>query len=518
MELDTSIRRRRALVRVGVATAASLALVLTGCTPGGSSTGGGDDAVLTIGAYDGSINDSLDPLRMERSFQILAASTIYESLVDVNEQLQLVPRLAESFETTDEGSTWTFVLRPDVTFHDGSPLTADDVVASIGRALDPDEGSGNSLAGQLAAILTPDGITAVDDGTVEFALETPYVFFPNAMATRFARIYPAGTTDWDAPIGTGPFVFESFTPGEEFVAARYDDYWGGAAAVGQVEIVNYADEATRLSAFIDGDLDVMFDMSSTAAADIAGDDGFGLLEQLNAKWIPLGIDSTVAPFDNPDLILAIKSAIDRQAVIDTALGGFGTIGYDTPIPAEDANFGGLPEPEFNLDTAREHLADAGYPDGVTLPTLTVLDIPQAISVALVLQQQLAEVGITFEIERESSATFWDNSWLIKPFFSNDYLRRTPDEILKLVSVSDGPWNISKRVDPEVDAAVAAAAATTDPAEQKEQYTIAQELLAARDTVIVPAHVSRLSGVVAGLDGIETNPVYFLDLRGAGFTE
>jgi peptide/nickel transport system substrate-binding protein len=263
---------------------------------------------------------------------------------------------------------------------------------------------------------------------------------------------------------------------------------------------------------------VMFDMSSTAAADIAGDDGFGLLEQLNAKWIPLGIDSTVAPFDNPDLILAIKSAIDRQAVIDTALGGFGTIGYDTPIPAEDANFGGLPEPEFNLDTAREHLADAGYPDGVTLPTLTVLDIPQAISVALVLQQQLAEVGITFEIERESSATFWDNSWLIKPFFSNDYLRRTPDEILKLVSVSDGAWNISKRVDPEVDAAVAAAAATTDPAEQKEQYTIAQELLAARDTVIVPAHVSRLSGVVAGLDGIETNPVYFLDLRGAGFTE
>ncbi|MFH8739246.1 ABC transporter substrate-binding protein [Streptomyces sp. NPDC017964] len=118
-------------------------------------------------------------------------------------------------------------------------------------------GTGSSVAGQLKGNLRSQGMYAVDDRTVRFALDKKYVYFPNAMATQFVRIYRAGTKDFAKPVGTGPFVFESFAPGQSFAATRFDKYWGDAPKVERVDVINYAEDSTRLSALINGDIDVL---------------------------------------------------------------------------------------------------------------------------------------------------------------------------------------------------------------------------------------------------------------------
>jgi len=509
MTAGTGWSRRRVLRLAG---AGAVAVGLGGCGGDGDSPAGQAGGTLRILANDGSTNDSLDPLRLERSFQILAAPLIYESLVDLDEQLLPRPRLAESFETADGGKTWTFRLRDGVTFHDGSALTPADVVASISRALDPDAGSGNSLAGQLAKILLPAGIKAVDDRTVRFSLEQAYVFFPNAMATRFARVYKAGTTDFANPVGTGPFTFVSLTPGREFVAERNPSFWRNQVTLDRVVISNVAEDASRVSSLLAGDADLVFEISLAAAPDIENTDGYAILEQANARWLAIGLDGTVAPFDKPDVVKAIKLALDRQQIIDNALGGYGTIGYDTPVAAQDKWFANLPQPKRDVAAARQLLAGAGYPGGLDLPAVVGLsDEPATMAFLQVAQQQLKEAGIRFEIKPESGATYWDNSWLKVASYSNTYLRRHPDEIMKLVFLSGGSWHQSKLKDPEIDQAINAAGQTTDLDQQVAAYSQAQRLIAERDTTVVPAHFPRLSGVSAKVKGVKTNPVSFLEV-------
>ncbi|MFH8739236.1 ABC transporter substrate-binding protein [Streptomyces sp. NPDC017964] len=504
--------RRRRFLGLAAATAV-VGLGTVGCTPStGSSKAGGR---LKIATSDASPNDTLDPLRLERTTQILAACMIYESLTDLDKNMKPVGRLAESFETPDGGVTWDFKLHSSVTFHDGKPLTPDDVIFSISRALDPNEGSGNSLATQLKGILRPQGIRAVDGKTVRFVLEKTYVPFPSAMATRFARIYRAGTKDFARPMGTGPFVFESFKPGQSFAATRYDKYWGGAPKLDGVEAVNYANESTRLSAFMDSDVDLMFNLEAASAPDILAAKGHTLLQEKNAQWIPLALDTTVKPFNDPNLVRAIKLAVDRDQVIKVGLGGYGSLGYDNPIASNDFFSARLPQPTHDPDAARKLLARAGYGNGLKLPTLTCLDFGPVTSMALVLQQQLQAVGIRFDITRESAATFWTDSWLKKPFYSNTYTRRVPDEILELCFTSNGGWNMSRRKDRDIDAAIKSAAKTTDVAKQKQQYAIAQRLIAQRDSTIVSAHQHRLSALAAKVSGVDTNPVHYFDLRKAG---
>jgi peptide/nickel transport system substrate-binding protein len=352
----------------------------------------------------------------------------------------------------------------------------------------------------------------VDARTVRFALEQAYVYFPTAMATRFARIYKANTSDFTKPVGTGPFRFGSLTAGREFVAARNPDYWRNKVTLDRVVISNVAEDTSRVSSLLAGDADLVFEISLAAAQDIKQAAGYTILEQANARWLSLAFDSTVAPFDKPAVIEAVKLALDRQQIIDNALGGYGTIGYDTPIAAADRWFAKLPTPKRDVAAAKQLLATAGFPNGLDLPPVIGLsDEPATMAFLQVAQQQLKEAGIRFQITPESGATYWDNSWLKKPVYSNTYLRRPPDEIMKLVFLSGGQWHQSKRADAEIDRSINAAGQTTDLNQQIAQYATAQRLIAERDTTVVPAHFPRLSGMSDQVQNVRTNPVYFLEV-------
>lgn len=382
---------------------------------------------------------------------------------------------------------------------------------SITRAIDPKSGDANSLQSQLSGFLVPSGIKVLDKYTIQFELLKPYVFFPSAMGTRFARIYKTGTADFTRPIGTGPFRFKSFTPGKQWAGSKNPDYWRNAVTLDSLTVTNVADETSRISALLANEVDLIFEIGLASAPDVTSSSSHTLLQQKAAQWPALGIDAKQPPFNHPDLIRAIKLGLDRDQIISNAYGGYARVGYDNPISDADPYFGGLAKPAHDPAAARAALASAGYRNGITLPVLMALDDPNVTNLAVVLKNQLQDIGIKLDIKRDPAATYWDNTWLKRPFYSNTYLRRHPDEILKLTALSSGAWNMSKWHNPRVDAAIEAAGSTTDFAEQKKQYSIAQRLIADSDTMVVPVHLSRLSGITKKLRGVKTNFVTFLEV-------
>ena len=231
---------RRTLVKGAGAAAGSLALGAPGwrLAAAAQEASGG---VLRIAFSDANTKDSVNPAISQDNFFIVPPqSTMYESLVKLDNNFQATPHLAEDWEASDDAKTWLFRLKRGIEFHDGSTMTAKDVVYSLRASMDPQ--SGTTFYAQLKDLLKPENITEVDEYSVQFVLENPFVFFANPLGTRNARIFKDDMTPEvlaTTPNGTGPFRFESFVPGESFAATRFENYWQeGKPLLDRIEIKN----------------------------------------------------------------------------------------------------------------------------------------------------------------------------------------------------------------------------------------------------------------------------------------
>jgi peptide/nickel transport system substrate-binding protein len=474
---------------------------------------------LRVAFSDALTRDGLNPAQAQDNFFIVPPqSTMYESLVKLDNNFQPNPHLAESWEASDDAQTWVFTLRDGVEFHDGSVMNAEDVVYSLQMSMDPQ--SGTTLYAQLQDLLKPENITALDDKTVQFVLESPFVFFPNPLGTRNARIFKAGATAETlatSPNGTGPFRFEAFSPGESFSASKFENYWQeGKPYLDRIEIKNIPEAASKLEALLTGDVHLIDNIEYASSRVLQGE--FEAMPLSDGAWHGVICDVRVEPFSDPRVITAMKMALDRQQVVDIVYAGFATVAADSTIPLSDPYFPSdlLPR-ERDLEGAKALLAEAGYPDGLEIPhpLLTVFGFGTN-NLAAVLKEQWAEAGITISIQ-EAGPTFWDTVWMKEPFYIPDFNRRHPAEIFPLVSVTDaGQW-MTHWSDEEFDAAVASAAQSTDFAVQQEHYGRAIRLQSEHDGIILPAYAPRLHAKAANLQGVWPNFVSFFDFTDAYFS-
>lgn len=471
---------------------------------------------LRIAFSDANTKDGMNPaLAQDNFFIVPPQSTMYESLVKLDNGFQPNPHLAESWESSDDAQTWTFMLRPGVEFHDGSTMTAADVIYSLQMSMDPQ--SGTTLYAQLKDLLKPENITAVDDSTVQFVLERPFVFFPNPLGTRNARIFKEGMTAEDlatSPNGTGPFRFEAFVPGESFAATRFENYWqDGKPYLDRIEIKNIPESASKLEALLTGDVDLIDNIEYASSRVLEGE--YEALPLPDGAWHGVICDTRIDPFTDPRVIQAMKMALDRQQVVDLVYAGFASLAVDSTIPVSDPNFPADLTPRArDVEGAKALLAEAGYADGLEIPHAlqTVFGFGTN-NLAAVLKEQWAEAGITISIQ-EAGPTFWDTVWMKEPFYIPDYNRRHPSEVFPLISVTNaGQW-MTGWSNEEFDAAVVAAAQTTDFEEQKAQYGTAIRLQSANDGIILPAYAPRLHGKRANLQGVWPNFVSFFDFTEA----
>ena len=452
--------------------------------------------------------DTLDPAYRTSSTDGLFQGLVSEQIVRLDENLTPTPHLAERWEANADGTEWTFHLRDGITFHDGKPFVAADVVYTFQRLLDPDVESPG--AGGLPG-LEPDGITAPDDRTVVMRLTQPNVDWPEAITNSHTRIVPEGATNADLAaqsLGTGAYRIDEFIPGEiSTVFERNENYWQpDLPKVDFFEVITIPEVEAQLAAIRGGQIDIL---SRAPAAHL---DALDAEADIMVISNPVGSSSVaycqidVPPFDNNDLRLAIKYATNRPQHNDLVYGGRAYQMNDIPLPGL-IRFGLPGSREHNLAMAREHLSRAGYADGIDL-TLTLASMEDWIEWTQVWQQQLAEAGINVELNVTPADTYWGDQWLSAPFAMTGWNVRTVDHGLGLWYHSEAEWNETHWADEQFDADLAAARSTTDEAERTRLYHKMQQQIIDEGGHFVPNMFPLSSAVRVGVTGWQPRGVYY----------
>ena len=435
-------------------------------------------------------------------------ANLFEGLTRFAADGAIVPGLAESWEVSEDGTVWTFALREGVTFHDGSAMDADDVVFSLDRARAED-----STNAQKALFEGFASVEAVDAGTVRITLSAPNGNLPFNLAWGDAVIVAPETveTNATAPVGTGPFRFGEWVQGDRVELVANPDYWGEAPALTAATFKFISDPNAAFAAMMAGDVDAFpnFPAPETLAS-FAADPRFEVIVGSTEGETILAMNNAVL---DAELRRAITHAIDRQAIIDGAMFGYGTpIG--THFAPHNPDYVDLTdESAFNLEDAQAALEASGY-DG--RPLRLMLPPPAyARRGGEIVASQLRAVGIETEIQNLEWA-----QWLEQVFRGKDF-------DLTIVSHTEpADINIYARPDyyfgydnPEFQALIEELSVTSDPAMRATLNQRAQETIATDDVNAYLFQLAKTGVANARIEGLwENAPTQANDLTGVRWTE
>jgi peptide/nickel transport system substrate-binding protein len=400
-------------IRRGVIGALALvvALAAAACNPADTTNqGSGGDAAAKpqnfVIARTGDL-DLLDPYRATAFQTVQMLALVYDSLVKLDPQGNLQPGLAESWEVGDGGKAVTFKLRTGVTFHNGEQFTAEDVKASMDRLLDDETAAvAKSNLGEITGVETPDDHTAVIN------LEAPHAALLYALASvntamLDAKDIAAGTVP-QKPNGTGAFRWGTWTQNQKLTLTSNAGYWGGAPKLSQLEFRIIPDEASILSGMRAGsfNMGLISDPSIAKQAD-GSNANFTLLRQPAMSYHTLMLNGRRKPLDKLEVRQAIACAVDRKQVLDTANFGEGEVTGPITSPAFAASpTTGLPCNPPDVQAAKQLLAKAGHPDGLTLNTMVETgEYATSVNEGQNLQAQLAKVGIKLKLEQQPTSPY-----------------------------------------------------------------------------------------------------------------
>ncbi len=407
--------------------------------------------VAVVVWQDGAVSDGPDPLTSESEFSEGYLWLVYEPLFLRDADLNPVPYLAESWEINEDATVWTINIRKDVRFHDGTPLTAADAAATIRRILDPNLKGSTRAA--LAAVLDADGVQVKDEHTLVLNLKSPSRLVYMALSNFAAGITPEGfdPSSPDGVIGTGPFKHVSFKATESYEVERNDDYWQeGLPYLDGVRGVTIADTFARVNAVLSGPANLATEIVADQVPLVESSDAAELENAGIIGTMFMEANANLAPFDNPDVIAAIKLALDRERILDLVFQGRGSLAYDALVPQSSPFF---PEElagwTRDVAAAKEHLAKAGYPDGLDIELWSMGGNDLYADFSAVVAESLADAGIRVSIQQHPAETYWDQVWMVKPFFITTFSYQHPSVMLGW-STNDGPYNGAECYVPDFD--------------------------------------------------------------------
>ncbi|MBL8015703.1 MAG: ABC transporter substrate-binding protein, partial [Ignavibacteria bacterium] len=527
---------------------------LAGC---GKKSGGDNMVELKGGIKGGGVfvsNEtenirSLDPVGINDVVSHHVAHQIYDLLVDLDTNLQLIPMLAKSWEISPDGLTYTFHLRNDVVFHDnpcfpggkGRKMIAEDVRYSLNRVLDPRTGSLGfdfyknyvvgakefneevtkaTSEGREPKIKDAAGYIAVDDTTFQIKLTKPFAPFIYYTCLGFAYVIPKeavekyGKDFFQNPVGTGPFVFEKWTPDLEINMKKNPNYWDRDAAGNQIPYLDgvkfrfIKDLSQQLLEFKNGNLDDSYRIPNELFKTIVNEDKtltpeyskFIVQRKTSLSTQYYGFLITSKTFEDPKVRQAFNYAIDREKILKYVLQGSATdpaIHGMVPPVMPNYNAKKIKGYSFDLPKAKELMSQAGYPDGKGFPVVT-LNINEGggrnTQIAEAIQDMLKEIGVTVKLQLLQFAQHLDNidagrSDFYRLGWNADY--PDPETFLNLFYGKNVPAN-PKDVSPinsfryknaKFDELFEKAIATTDIAERNRLYEVAEQI-AVNDAVVL----------------------------------
>jgi peptide/nickel transport system substrate-binding protein/oligopeptide transport system substrate-binding protein len=447
---------------------------------------------------------TLDPARISDIYGLSVSQQIFDGLVEFDHTLTIVPALARYWKATRDGLTWTFSLRRGVKFHHGREVTADDVVYSLTRLLDPRlrsaaadlfinvHGAREFREGRAATV---SGITALDPATVRIVLDEPQAPLVFVLAVGYAKIVPRdrvsaqGDAFGTTPVGTGPFRFERWERGKEIVLAANPGYFGGAPRLARVVYRIFPGEPTAamFEEFRRGQLEdspVPMQDYPRVMASVRGT--HVKRPMFNVRF--LGLNTRVKPLGDARVRQALMSAIDRPAIVEEVTRGRFVVARGILPPGTLGYTPGLASHDYDPARARQLLAEAGYPEGRGLPTLTILAGVKLEREHQLVVQYLAAVGVRTEFKY---VTEWPQFTRLLaegqvPAFQYAWLADVPDPdnfLFKLFH-SKSPRNYTGYANPQLDALLLRARNEPDPQRRADLYRRAEQLVV-HEAVVIP---------------------------------
>jgi len=379
---------------------------LTGCSGGNAKTAANEKSIIRL-SIEGD-PEHLDESIVSYTTVWWTAAPVNDYLLEFDEKMNLQPSLLEEYNMTDELSL-SFKLRKGIKFHNGREVVAKDVKWSIERHLDPALGS--YLADSLTCI---DSIEIVDDYSGIIHLKEPYAPFLTKL-TKIA-IVPEECADTlkTAPVGCGPFKFVSWEHDQKIVYEKNSDYWKeGYPKCDGLEFRILPEYNSQHSALLSGEIDILLWADNSDVETLDADENIYIREQpiLDAYYVLYNCDAE--PLNDPKVRRAISLVIDREAIIKSAMDGKASPVY-APVPCSSYYYDESLKDERNVEEAKKLLAEAGYPDGFTIRLLGPATAIEGKIVDLV-QNELAEIGIVAQSEKQDVASFLDTMFTKKDF-------------------------------------------------------------------------------------------------------
>lgn len=506
--MSLTLISRRTAIKAGIGAAAAVQLGGLPARAAEPKRGG----FARIATNDGSQTDSLDPITWPGSFTGSAlGGALCNNLTEILPDRSVAGDLAESFEGSDKSRKWTFKLKPGLTFHNGKSLTADDVVAAMKHHM----GSNTKSPAKAVLALVTD-VKADDKATVVFTLSDSSPDLPYMLSDYHLPIMPAkadGTMDLSAPVGSGPFVMERWTPGMPAKMKRNPNYHkANRPYLDEVEFIPIPDVTARTNALLTGEVHFSNNLDIKTLALLQRNSGVRVQRVPSTRHFSFDMNTQIAPFNNPDVRLALKYAIDREEIVKKVLLGNGTIGNDNNV-ARSMKFWAETPPQYSYDAekSKEHLKRAGLTTLAVDLSVANAAFPGAVDAALLFKDQAARAGITINIVREPDDGYWSKVWRQKNFVGVDwYGRATVDWLYSTTLAKDAAWNDTKFEHARFNELLLQGRAESDEAKRAPIYAEMQKIVHDQGGLIIVAFADYINGVSNKLQFGEVGGIYPMD--------
>jgi peptide/nickel transport system substrate-binding protein len=508
---DTSITRRR-LLELGSAGLAAIggASVLAAC--GSSTSASGTQTVsgspkhggtLRMGISGGGATDTLDAQNGVTTADYARILSIFEPLWAWDLQANVTPVLVESSEYDAAKKAWTVRLRSGIEFHDGKPLTADDVLYSLRRVIKQ-----KSYGYFALSLVDAPSLAKVDQTTIRIPMQMAYPNFPEYYASLYYNlmIVPVGYNPKQA-IGTGPFKLQSFTPGQTSTLVRNPSYWQtGLPYIDTLIITDYADETSQLNALASNQVDGVNQLSAASLPRVPQSGARAVIADTGG-FTPITMRVDQSPFDDVRVRQAFRLTVNRSEMLNVVFGGHGLIGNDIASILDTEYDHSIPQRVQDIDQAKSLLKAAGR-EGVSVSLVTAPTFGGIVSEAEVFAQQASGAGIKVNVNQVTPAvqagpnylkwTFSQDYW-----YYNPYLPQIAQQTLPGAPYNETHWN-----DPHYGALYRQAFATTDASLRTELLHELQMIDYTSGGLIIPYFYPIIDAVANKVQGVAPGKVGF----------
>lgn len=473
---------RRSILASGAALT-GLAATGLGLKPARAQTRGGH---FRVAKGHGQTSDSLNPGSWENGFMLSLSYGIHGYLTGFARDGSVEPQVAESWEASPDAAVWSFKIRSGVTFHDGAPVTAENVVASINFHRGEDS---TSAAKPLLDAITD---ISIDGDMVVFTLESGNADFPATFTDYHLTIMPLGDDrgiEWASGNGCGPYKLVSFEPGVSASFEKNENDWDASnrGFFDSVELLSVVDVNARTTALVSGDVHCADKLDLKTIAMVERAPTINVHSVAGNQHYTFAMSCNKDPFTDANVRRALKYGVNRQELVDKILFGYGSVGNDHPIGQGQLYHNSeLAQTEYDPDKAKFYLKEAGL-DSLSVE-LAAADaaFPGAVDAAVLFQNSAKSAGIDLSVNRVPNDGYWSDVWMQHPFSAVYWGGRpTEDAMFTTAYAAGAAWNDTYWDNARFNELLVAARAELDTDKRREMYYEMQAILNDDGGAIIP---------------------------------